>query len=323
MNVLVSERKMDALQDFHRQSAQHRSAIAEILLMHCEILADCACAKPLDQLLMFAQSLLSPADLSKLAIATAAKADQCDELKIVLRYLDAFTEDPSFLSRLRDAAGQSGDPNMLELTVSYDHVLTQQLDLKPGAKIHHRPQFNRLLALSLQAGSAALKEKVQRHGAVIHASDPALKGLPLFAILADTGDLLLLRSHFRQVPEQLTEAIRPIKSGHGLMTVVKAWKSELSPADLHTLLCRAVRIGDKDTVECLVAAGAIVDFVATQASTGKPPGADLRTPVSTAIKYGKAHLFETLFRLGGKLERSQLDSAQKLLPGTDFGPYIR
>ena len=325
LTTLFRQHDMATILDYQQQSVRHRVAVFKVMMSLCKQAVDSGMPKALEELLDFAKPLLSTQRLAKIAIAVARRAGKLPELLSVLTRIGDAGFPKMKLAALRDAAGKSRDPAMLELAISLDHALTTLIGSTTRPSKKQLAQLNRLFALAMQVRDEPLILKVQDLGAKVALADPALAGLPMIGILADLRSPKLLRSALLtakkdaglEMHQQVLDAIDDIQTGEGLVTLKEALKDDLNGYELHQLLCRAVFIRDEWAVDELVKAGANVNYIATLSMGIALLNAGEGTPVSTAIATGNLAMLKKLIALGATLRTDDVDKAFRV--SREFG----
>jgi ankyrin repeat protein len=305
IQALLDHRDLTNLVLYEKKSGLHRLAMFKSLIRYCKHMLDNGSSQDWAQWLNFATPLLNPLRISKIAVAVARQPEQLPKLIVLLKHLGDRAFHKSKLSALRDAAGKSGDSEMLAFAIALDPVLTQVLSRSSPLNPSQQAKLNRLLALAMQTHSEALVNQLTKRGAVLNGSDWALEGLPMISILADYGDAEQLK-HFIQsqldlsgtwAQWELPEAIASIRSSEGLRTLFEAFGSQLSAEHLHQMLCQAVRLNDISVVrELMQRAGANLNyhFVSGRGLSD----ANKTSPVSIAIAANDLDLLKSLAGLG-------------------------
>ncbi len=315
---MLENRDLDALQLYQAQSDAKRVAVFKALIWHGKKMVDQGSVDQLSEFLEFASPLLKPMRLAKLAVAIARRPGQLKALQMVLQRLGDNPFPKTRLAALRDAAGKSGDPTMLETAISVDPLLTSLIKGEKKPSKADKAKLNRTYALALQVRAENLIKPLRAAGATLDLKDPALKGLPILAILADYGDPKLLRStiqtHFNpstRADLQTTElSTRLIKTGTGLFTLVEALGPRLPPRFMHELLCHAVFLNDMDAVQDMVSAGADPKIVENpdvrERFTFDPPS----RPTEIAITNANLSMVIELRKLGYRIRFQDIQLAR-------------
>ncbi len=320
---LFACRHIDSLLAYQSQSKAHRVAVFKSLLGHCKHIADHGSASELKSFLAFASPLLSARRIAKIAIAMARRPGKLEALMVALNCVPDTTFPVKMLPALRDAAGKSGDDAMLELAVSLDPQLTKLLTAKSKPDAGQQSSLNRLLALALQAHSSMLATQAKKRGAVLDLADPALAGLPMVAIVADSGDHALLETLIKgylhkankRLKQVVIDAIDAIRTGTGLLTLESTFPKALEAADRYQMLCHAVLLGDEAAVQALVQRGADINFLANRNFAGTSTFGDSiyagePTPIRLAIDTGNLSMINTLAGLGAIVRLDDLRRAE-------------
>lgn len=326
LTTLFEQRDMNTLLDYQQQSVRHRVAVFKVLISLCKQAVDSGAPKALEALLDFAKQLLTTHRLAKIAVAVARRSGKLQALLSVLSHLGDAGFPQKRLAALRDAAGKSRDPAMLELAVSLDQSLSKLISGKARPNPQQKAQLNRLLALAMQVRDEELILKVQERGASLDLDDPALAGLPMIGILADLRSPKMLRSALlrpgaksvdHRMHALLLDAIDDIQSGEGVVTVTAAFDGELSGYALHQLLCRAVHLQDAWAVDELVKAGANVEYLPTLTMGSALIHSGEGTPMSAATATGNIDMVKKLIALGGKIRLADVTRAYRV--SDEFG----
>ncbi len=321
LTALFEQQDLATLLEYQQQSPRHRAAVFKVLLLLCQQAVDTdSTAHRLKALLDFARPLLTTRRLAKIAMAIARHAGRQPELLAVLSRIGDEGFPKKRLPALRDAAGQSRDPAMLELAISVDQQLITLIGSQAKPSAARQARLNRLLALALQTGWNVLVDQLKKRGASLDLNDTALAGLPMVAILADHGDQtqlgLLVRAHATQggpsVHLQVMAAIDAIKTGQGLLSLQLALKEDLTAGHLHQMLCHAVRLGDEQAAQALVRGGAEVDYLATCQMGLVRIDSGEATPLSVATETGNLPMLKLLVNLGAVIRHSDVMRAYRV-----------
>ncbi len=317
---MLENRNIGALQAYQAYSDANRVAVFRALISYGKKMVDQGSAAQLAELLDFASPLLKPMRLAKLAVAIARRPGQLKALQMVLQRLGDQAFPKTRLSALRDAAGKSGDPAMLELAIALDSSLSKLITGKARPNTRQQAQLNRTLALAMQVRDDRLISALQKRGARVDLDDPALTGLPMIGILADLGNPEMLRSVLTRGGSQragsdtntrLLDAVSDIHTGEGLTTVRRAFNDLMGRYMLHELLCRAVQLNDELAVDELVKAGAEVDYVGSLSTGVTLISFGDKTPVLNAIDNSNLGMLRKLIALGGEIRPSDVHRAYR------------
>lgn len=320
LRALLVHRDIAGLLAYQKISDQHRVTLFKSLIAYCKEVLDTGSAQDLSLLLKFAQPLLNPMRVAKIAVAVARRPSKLADVTMVLQYLGKEPFPKTRLAALRVAAGKSRSAEMLSLAISIDPTLSELLASSSKPSRAQRAKLNHLLALAMQTNSVALIGQLEKLGAEINLNDRALADLPMIAILADFGDVweLSRRVHAhaiksgKRVYELLYQSISSIQTGVGLLTMAAAFKSALEPSHMHQMLIHAVKLHDSNTVQALVRVGADLNFLSNKTLGGIFVDAGEPTPVSVAIQTGQIDMLKKLHELGATIRYSDIQRASRV-----------
>ena len=320
VDAMFTHHTIDALLTYQQQSNIHRIAVFQALIKRCKEAVDSGTPRALDQLLSFAQPLLTHNRLAKMALAIARRPGTQSALMTLMPYFGEAGFPPKKLSGLRDAAGKSRDPAVLELAIALDQSLSKLISGKARPSRQQQLQLNRLLVLAMQVRDDALVSHLQGRGARLDPKDPALTGLPLISILADFGNLELMRdtlglTNSKKIASLYLEwlhAIENIHTGEGLIVVERALGKIEKGALQQKLLWRAVQLNSEWVVDELVKAGAKVDTRDWQSKDDPSFAYRIPDAVPTAIAAGNLAMLKKLISLGARIWRPDVFQAYQV-----------